>query len=411
MASVEDRWYREVKQADGSVEKVETDRQGKGKRWLLRWRDPDGTPRKKSFARKAGAEAEKAVIEADKLRGSYIDPQAGKETPGPYLTRWRGSQNSDPSTLEGMENRFRLYIEPHSIWRAPLNSIRPSTVQSWLRYLGDKGLAPTTIRVVFAHLSTALSAAVDDGMIAKNPCRASSVVLPKIPDRGVVPWAAEWVSGMRAELPDRYKVAVTLGVGLGLRQGEMFGLSPDDVDFLRYWVTVQRQVKFVNGRLVFALPKGQKIREVPLPPSVRDELAAYLARFPAQVVTLPWETPGAKKSVTAPLVMTNSNGEALKRPTFNQWAWSPARQRVGIPASRENGCHALRHYYASVLLDAGESIKAVSEYLGHASAGYTLKTYTHLMPTSEDRTRKAIDEAFRSMASAPDVPQGEAASV
>jgi integrase len=56
--------------------------------------------------------------------------------------------------------------------------------------------------------------------------------------------------------------------------------------------------------------------------------------------------------------------------------------------------HALRHHYASVLLDAGESIKAVSEYLGHADPGFTLRTYTHLMSSSDDRTRKALDSAF-----------------
>ena len=56
--------------------------------------------------------------------------------------------------------------------------------------------------------------------------------------------------------------------------------------------------------------------------------------------------------------------------------------------------HALRHHYASVLLDAGESIKAVSEYLGHTDAGFTLRTYTHLMPSSDERTRRAVDDAF-----------------
>lgn len=56
--------------------------------------------------------------------------------------------------------------------------------------------------------------------------------------------------------------------------------------------------------------------------------------------------------------------------------------------------HALRHAYASVLLDAGESIKALSEYLGHSDPGFTLRTYTHLLPSSETRTRKAIDDAL-----------------
>jgi integrase len=56
--------------------------------------------------------------------------------------------------------------------------------------------------------------------------------------------------------------------------------------------------------------------------------------------------------------------------------------------------HARRHFYASTLLDAGESIKALANYLGHADPGFTLRTYTHLMPSSEERTRKAIDQAF-----------------
>jgi integrase len=76
-----------------------------------------------------------------------------------------------------------------------------------------------------------------------------------------------------------------------------------------------------------------------------------------------------------------------------------------IPRSRDNGCHALRHFYASTLLDAGESIKAVSEYLGHADPGFTLKVYTHLMANSWARTKLAIDAAL----GVTDVYQGEAA--
>lgn len=47
-----------------------------------------------------------------------------------------------------------------------------------------------------------------------------------------------------------------------------------------------------------------------------------------------------------------------------------------------------------MLLDKGESIKAVSEWLGHADAAFTLKIYTHLMPSSSDRTRKVIDGLY-----------------
>ncbi|MFC9929917.1 integrase [Streptomyces sp. NPDC127190] len=62
--------------------------------------------------------------------------------------------------------------------------------------------------------------------------------------------------------------------------------------------------------------------------------------------------------------------------------------------------HALRHFYASVLLDSGESIKALSAYLSHADARFTLRTYTHLMPSSETRTRE------RRRRDVPHGPQG-----
>jgi site-specific recombinase XerC len=56
--------------------------------------------------------------------------------------------------------------------------------------------------------------------------------------------------------------------------------------------------------------------------------------------------------------------------------------------------HALRHFYVSTLLDGGESIKALSEYLGHHDAGFTLRTYTHLMPSSQARTINTVSAVF-----------------
>ena len=94
----------------------------------------------------------------------------------------------------------------------------------------------------------------------------------------------------------------------------------------------------------------------------------------------------------------------MNRNYFNTFLWKPALVAAGIiearsagaryEASRDHGMHALRHFYASVLLDAGESIKALAEYLGHADPGFTLRTYTHLMPSSPARTRGAVDRVF-----------------
>jgi integrase len=95
------------------------------------------------------------------------------------------------------------------------------------------------------------------------------------------------------------------------------------------------------------------------------------------------------------LLMTNGRGEPIHSRTFNVHTWKPSLRAAGVDPTRDNGMHVLRHTYASVLLDAGESVKALSLYLGHADPGFTLRVYTHLMPTSEDRTRRAIDRALR----------------
>jgi integrase len=56
--------------------------------------------------------------------------------------------------------------------------------------------------------------------------------------------------------------------------------------------------------------------------------------------------------------------------------------------------HDLRHFYASLLIFHGESVKVVQARLGHTSAAETLDTYSHLWPESDDRTRAAVDEVL-----------------
>ena len=239
-----------------------------------------------------------------------------------------------------------------------------------------------------------LAAAVDDERIVRNPCRASSVKPPAAPHGKVVPWTSEQVTAVRHALPDRYRAMATLAAGCGLRQGEVFGLAVDDVDFLRGVVHVRRQVKLVGGRQLFAPPKGRKVRDVPLPESVALELAAHLQAWPAATIALPWEEPSGPPS-SADLVLSTRETTALQRNYVNAKVWKPALVAAGLEPSRENGMHALRHFYASVLLDAGESVRALAEYLGHADPGFTLRVYTHLMPASEERTKRAVDQALR----------------
>jgi len=377
-----------------SIERRERlDPEGKARvTWRVRWREPDGRQRARSFARKVDAERHRSTVAADLVRGDYKDPDAGKETFEAYASDWLAAQTFDLTSRDTVERQLRLHALP-VLGRKQLRHIKPSTIQSWLR--GLQGISPTYVRMVFGNVSSILAAAVDDDLITKNPCRAQSVRTPKREPARVVPWAEERVHAVGDALSERYRIAATLAAGLGLRQGEVFGLSPDDVDFLRGIVKVHRQVRlFTDGRKVFRLPKGKKERTIPLPDSVRDGLAAHLVQFPARPVTLPWQVPDGDP-VTVDLVLTTPQAGPLDRIAFNDRVWARALTAAGVEPRRDNGMHALRHFYASVLLDAGESVKAVSEYLGHTDPGFTLRTYTHLLPTSHERTRRAVDAVLR----------------
>ncbi|UPK75578.1 site-specific integrase [Nocardioidaceae bacterium SCSIO 66511] len=359
--------------------------------YRVRWRDPDGRQRAKTFRLKRDAERHRDNVAADLVRGQYIDPDAGKVTFEKYAAGWLEAQTFDMTSRDIQGRALRRHVYP-VLGGKQMRQIKPSTVQSWLRGLS---ISESYQHDVLGVVSAIFTAAVDDEVVRSNPCKAGSVRAPRRTSRKVVPWSVERVHAVRDALPERYRIVATLAAGLGLRQGEVFGLSVDDVDFLGGEVHVRRQVRqFSTGGLAFRLPKSKAERTVPLPSSVRDALAAHLAVLPAQRVVLPWGTPDGSPS-GFDLIVTSKSGDALVRNEFNRRVWVPALKGAEARPSRENGMHALRHYYASALLDAGENIRALSEYLGHTDPGFTLRTYTHLMPSSGERARRAIDAALR----------------
>ncbi|MFE2425754.1 tyrosine-type recombinase/integrase [Streptomyces sp. NPDC059373] len=128
-----------------------------------------------------------------------------------------------------------------------------------------------------------------------------------------------------------------------------------------------------------------------------------MVKFSPAAITVPWGTPDGEPR-TYRILFTDAKGKAYNRSVFNQGDWKRALVAAGVipprtcgsqyfAAAPDDGMHALRHAYASVLLDAGETVKALAEYLGHSDPGFTLRTYTHLMPACAARTRRAIDEA------------------
>jgi integrase len=243
---------------------------------------------------------------------------------------------------------------------------------------------------MLANLSAILGAAVEDGLIARNPCSSRAVRAPAVEQHKVVPWTSEQVAAVVAAHPQRWRAVPVVAAGCGLRQGEVFGLRVEDVDFLRHRLLVRQQVKLLNGKPVIASPKGRKTREVPLPEIVAVAISEHLRKHPP----------------VDGLVFTSRERKLTSRNYYNPHVWKAAVRRAGVAPTRANGMHALRHFYASVQLDAGTSIRALADYLGHSDPGFTLRVYTHLMPSSEDRARQAVDNALAEALKAPSCVTG-----
>jgi integrase len=393
MGHIQDRWYRKV--VDPVTEKatrVKTSVHGVGDRYKARYVDPDGKERSRTFPDRQKKAAEDFLIgvENDKREGKYIDRSRGRMSVKEFAEQWRAAQTFDYTTRDRIGGRLRVQVYPFFEGRS-IGSVRPVDIQGWQRWLQDRGVSQNYRVLLFTHVASIFNAAIDDKRILENPCHAKSVTRPRVEQKKIEVWSHERAWAVRTALAERFKIAVIVGAGCGLRQGEVFGLSPDDLDRDAEVVNVVRQIRLVENKPVFAPPKRGKTRSVPLPSRVARELDEYSKKFPPTELTLPWLHPGGTPT-TVRVYVVDYDGRPLRRGAFNSQVWRPALVKAGVTGpTRDHGMHALRHLYASVLLDAGESVKALAQYLGHNDPGFTLRVYTHLLPTSHERTRRAVD--------------------
>jgi integrase len=339
----------------------------------------------------------------DEERGEFVDERGGSITLADYIAmHWAPGRGGVPKIPQNQERRARLRIVPH-LGQLPLGNITASELRAYTAKLDATFSSVDYRRGILSELSSILEAAVDDKRLARNPMHAKSVRWPKAPRERREAWSLETALGVRDVINPRNRIAVVLGLGCGLRQGEVFGLSPEDIEHARGVLHVRRQIQAINEKLYFALRKGAETRTVDMPSSVAEELKRRVKAFPPVEVELPWEKPGADRPRRKfSLLLTTRFGNAVAMNTWNTYTWKPALAKAGIipprpkgakpwqwEAAPKDGFHVLRHTYASVMLEAGESVVTLARWLGHSSPAVTLGYYAHFMPEagSKGRTR------------------------
>jgi integrase len=417
---IEDRWYKQgpADPDTGRPTRVATDRYGKGKRWRVK-----GIPgvRDRSFTKESAAKAWLKQAGHESTTGDFYDPRDGNITLREYVEdTWWPHLRKPPGTKESMRSRIFKHILPH-MGHFPLNRIGSDEIKWWLTQ-AEQDLDAGTLVPTWAHFSSIMQAAHRAKRIPANPFRDPDLEKPQPPESKAKAWPRATVDAVRAALSPRYRILVDLGMAAGLRQGEAFGFSPDDIDGDE--IRVQRQVVKVGGQLAFKLPKGDKERTTVCPPELAEAVKAHMREFEAVYVTLPWIDAARpnmpmdqRPKVTVRLLVTTirtegKSGGAVNRSTFDEKQWKPALVKAGLMGApevtviprdgqrplrrvewempREDGFHVTRHTFASIVLQAGETVAQLAAWLGHSDPAFTLRTYVHFLPRSGKMGMKAL---------------------
>lgn len=371
MGHVKDQWTR----PGPSGRRVKNARHGRGKRWLARW-DEGGRERSRAFATKQAAEQHLARMSVDSEAGRPAG--AGSMTVAEYLHLYRSRQvHWRGTTGVQVESAFRRQVIP-AIGDVLLQSLDRGMVADMI---AGWTVAPSTQKVTYAHLTTALRAAVQYGLIRSNPAEGLRV---KQGDgtRVVIP-TTEQVEALAGAMRPRLASAVWFAAGTGVRPGEWRSLTWDRVDLDRARVRIDRQLVNEHERGVEnPTPRWGPVktptsnRWIALTPRLVELLEQHRAEY----------TPGLEG-----LVWTTTPGTLLQRHHIAQ-AWIAARAKVAVGEGIT--WHSLRHYHASLLIAGGCSVKAVATRLGHSTPQQTLATYAHLWPEDEGRMIAAVQDVI-----------------
>ena len=231
-------------------------------------------------------------MEADKDRGDYHDPRAGRILFSDVARRWLSSRVVDPSTLARYETAYRLPVIP-AFGHRQVRAIKPSRIQAWISELSER-FEPSTIITSFLVLQGILDLAVADDAIRKNPAKSPVIRAPVQMASEVRVWGDRIVTCLIDTHPDSLRALPELAASCGLREGELFGVALEDIDFGAKTLRLRRQVKKLGEGYVFALPKNDRERVIPLSEWAIGAVKRHIEKYPPQPCTLPWEKPTGK---------------------------------------------------------------------------------------------------------------------
>lgn len=296
-----------------------------------------------------------------------------------FLNYLRYELNRAPLTIEAYKNdisQFQMWISPQNPDEVDFISVTSSDIRSWLASLAKSGHSSRTLRRKIISLRTLFKWLIKTGKMNVSPLR--DVPLPKIPKPlpdFIKTDEIEKALTLLADDSDSPEalmktLIMEMFYSLGIRRAELIALNDSDISFHN------AEIK-VTG-------KRSKQRVIPVPQSLLTLIIEW-----QQVRNESFGIP----SVDSPLFVLKD-----KRITPAQ-VYSIVHEALADSTARKKSPHALRHSFASAMLNGGAEIDSVKEFLGHSSLA-TTQIYTHISfseiqkaysnahPRSQNKTEK-----------------------
>jgi len=248
-------------------------------RYDVEWRLPDGEVRTRTFIRRKDADAFRATVETQRLRGVVTDPRRARVTVQEYAAAWMDRRTDiRPTTRAKYQYLLDRHIVP-TLGAHPVGEVAPSVVRGW--YMAVRGEHQVTADDAYRLLRAVLNTAVADEIISRNPCQVKGAGQVRSVERPVASLAE--VQAAVDAVPERYRLALLLAAWCQLRRGEVLGLQRRDVDVLHGEVRVERAWTAPMGqRPVLGPPKTDAgARTLAIPGNILPCVTDHLERFAA----------------------------------------------------------------------------------------------------------------------------------
>lgn len=311
--------------------------------------------------------------------------------------------NKKPSTKERYEGLYRNYIKNSSISNINIKDINQTAIQKYYNSLIKKGVSASTVKQINKIIAPSIRYAYNNNLIIKDFTRA--IILPtekeetKLNNKNkIYPFTLEEQQQfIKAIKNHKLELLFITALTTGMRQGELFALTWNDIDFNNNTISISKTAKYIapvsaegrgKGSILIQTPKTENsIRTISIPVFLRDKLKQH------RTIQLQNKIKLANLYENNNLVFCNTFGKYLDgsrvRKEFKKIL---VDNQLSI-----RKFHDLRHTFATRLFELGENPKTVQILLGHSNISTTLDTYTHVLNNVKENVSNKLNDLYLSM--------------